>query len=113
MDSVHIVSVREIALEDLRTILSRHWPVEDTAYGDLVVLGSGSRVYISKDPNPELPDTCCLILEHSGGLRLVKQVLEVIGNDPEVTIDNEFGTVLSGDAFIARLKADPDWDWRS
>jgi hypothetical protein len=113
MDSVHIISPRKITLQDLRPILSQHWAVEDTAYGDLVVRGSSSRVYISNDPNPEPPETCSLILEHSGGLELLKQVLEVIGNDPGITIDNEFGTVLPGDAFVARLRFEPDWDWRT
>jgi hypothetical protein len=47
-----------------------------------------------------------------GDVELVKCLVEDIANDPSLMVDNDFGTVLPGDQFVAKCKEDEDWDWR-
>lgn len=112
MDSITIIPNRSITLAELTLRVSQQWPVEQTPLNDLVIHGPSSRVYIRQGADVERPGIQCLFLDYSRGLQLVKQVLEIIGDDPKLTIDNDFGTVLPGNEFVARLRADPDWDWR-
>ena len=41
----------------------------------------------------------------------MKKVIEVIADDPNVVADNDFGTVLPGDQFVAKIRAERGWDW--
>ncbi len=116
MDGVIITSANRAKLSacTVADTLRRFWPVEETGIKNrFVVEGCGSRVYFENDRDPNEPDRIQLVLEHSMGLNLIKKILEIIADDPEFVIDNEFSTVLRGDAFVARLRADPDWDWRA
>jgi hypothetical protein len=45
-------------------------------------------------------------------VELAKSILEKIADDFAVTVDNDFGTVLPGDQFVARCKSERGWDWR-
>jgi hypothetical protein len=110
MDTVYIESAKQIAPRDLRPILSQRWLVEDSAGGGLVVHGADSRVYILTEVDPDKPNRHQLLLNYSD-VGLVKAVLEVIADDPELVVDNDFGVVMPGDKFVARLRAEPTWNW--
>ena len=79
----------------------------------LVVHGSNGRAYVHLDPTPAMegPAEFGLFIDYFG-VELVKQILYEIADDPEVTIDNDFGTVLPGDQFIARCRSTKNWDWK-
>lgn len=46
-------------------------------------------------------------------LRLCRRVLFLIADDPALLVDNDHGFMASGDEFLRRLRANPDWDWRA
>jgi len=92
-------------------VLSQQWVIGDSADEGLVVNGPHGRVYIHNDV-ADSPDSHILMLDYSGGAELIKKVLEVIADDPEVVVENDFGTALPGNEFVARLRSDPNWEWR-
>ena len=53
-----------------------------------------------------------LLVDYSD-VEFVKAVLEKIADDPALIVDNDLGTALSGDKFVARCKTEPDWNWRN
>ncbi len=117
MDCVVIESANEAKL-DARAVadaLQRFWPVKETGVANrFIIKGCDSRVYFETTRDDfERPGQLQLVFTHSMGLNLIKKILEVIGDDPELVIDNTFETALPGDEFVARLRADPDWDWRA
>lgn len=108
------LSIRSRTPPSLRTIeaaLSRIGPVERSPEETLVVHGRSGRAYLYRDPTLKGPDEFGLLLDYSD-VELAKQVLHEIADDPGVTIDNDFGTVLPGDEFLARCRSTKDWDWR-
>lgn len=108
MDEVVIRSTEPLVARELRALLSRRWRVQDHPEG-LVVFGAHSRVYVL---NSEPLDVHQLSLAYSDE-ELVKAVLEVIADDPNLTVDHDVGVVLPGNQFVARIRAEPEWRWRS
>jgi hypothetical protein len=45
-------------------------------------------------------------------MELAKVILERIADDSSLTVDNDFGTVLPGDEFVAKCRMNKGWDWR-
>jgi len=108
MDTVSIRSAAAFSLKSIEECLGRRWPVEQAANRNVVVHGSGSRVYIH--PCGECPGNR-LLLDYSD-VSLVKAVLETIADNSSITVDNDFGLVLPGDEFVRKCRSDKDWDWR-
>ena len=94
-------------MEDYEKILSEQWRVEKSPNETLAVHSVQNRVYIHSNPETKLS----LLIDYSD-IEFVKNILVVIANTSEVTIDNDFGTVLPGDEFVTRCKAEPNWNWR-
>jgi hypothetical protein len=111
MDTLVITSSRPFSLQDIGSAVGERLRVEDTAGGGLAVLGSDSRVYMHVDPSGSGDGRFRLLLDYSD-VDLAKAVLDAFADDPEITVDNDFGVVLSGKEFVARARADPGWDWR-
>jgi hypothetical protein len=95
----------------LELALSRIATVERSLEETLVVHGNNGRAYLYLDPALKGPNEFALLLDYSD-VELAKQILNEIADDPEVTIDNDFGTVLPGDQFLWRCRSTKDWDWR-
>lgn len=112
MDAVHVLFTKNVKREDLRSALAERWPVTTSPFYDLVIATDERRVYIDVESSPGSPDLTLVSLTHSCGLALVKQILLVIADDADALVDNEYGELMSGDAYVARLREDPDWDWR-
>ncbi len=112
MDTVTITSKRNLSLDDLKPLISRHWTTK-AGQDRLVVEGPTSCVYIY---HPLLDgrnvDPKRIYLDYHS-VDLIKKIIQVVGDDPELVIENDFGTVLPGDQFVARLRADSAWDWRA
>jgi hypothetical protein len=111
MDTIAIMSNKPFSLDTLKETLSKRWPVETSVYGAVVVGDSSSRVYIYEDDESKDVNVFTLWVDYTS-VELVKAVLEDIADDPELIVDNDFGTVLSGSEFVARCRAEPDWNWR-
>lgn len=93
------------------TVLSKGWRVEASCDNRLVVHGVNSRAYLYPDVESEKAGPYRLLLDYSDA-ELAKSILEKIANDPTLTVDNDFGTVLSGDEFVTLCKTKGGWDWR-
>ena len=111
METIAIKSHKPFSLDHLKDTLSKHWPVEISAHGALVVHGADSRAYVEPGAESENDDLFELQINYSD-VELAKAVLRDIADDPELIVDNDFDTVLTGSEFVARCKAEPDWDWR-
>lgn len=111
METLAIQSKKPFSLGELMETLSKHWRVEPSTDDTLAVHGSDSRIYIYQEHESNDIDVFKLLVDYSD-VQFVKAVLEKIADDPELIVDNDFGTVLSGSEFVARSKADPDWNWR-
>ena|SRR5579862_1171001 len=113
MNTVSITSKTNIELDELRSKLERHWQLANGGPDRVVIEESIGRVYIyhpqsdsvKKEPNQ-------LYLDYSS-VDLVKKIIEVIADDPELTVENDFGTALPGDKFVSRIRTDRGWDWHS
>jgi hypothetical protein len=113
MDTITITSKENIPLESFRSRLALHWPLLRTPPDRLAVEQSNSRVYIHHPKmNSGETDAKSLLVDYSS-VELVKRVIEAIGDDQQLLIDNDFNTVLPGDQFVARLRANKEWDWRT
>src|SRR5262245_11683887 len=112
MDTIKITSTKRPRMSDLRPALAQRWRTEDTESQGLVVHGESSRVYLHQKPNSLGGEGEELLVDYSD-VELVKQVVETIADDADVVVDNDFGTVLPGDKFVARIKADRSWNWRA
>ena len=111
METLSIKSKKPFALKPLEKILLRHWPVEASTDNTLVVHGTTTRAYLYPDPESKSAEEFGLFLDYAD-VELAKSILEKIADDFAVTFDNDFGTVLPGDQFVARCKSERGWDWR-
>jgi hypothetical protein len=112
MDTVVITSEQDISLDAVRSQLAPYWRLLDTPAEKLAIQEDNSRVYIYH-PNLDSGEANLkvLFLDYSS-MDLVKRIVQLIGDDARLQIDNDFKTVLPGDQFIARLRSEPAWDWR-
>ena len=113
MDTVAIRMKNKPPLQDLVPVLREHWEVAENAdHNGLVIGGPGSRVFISyATPPDDVPNPNTLLLDYHS-VQKVNAVIALIADDPEMTVDADFDVVLPGNEFVARVKANPDWDWR-
>jgi len=111
MNTVVISATREISLDDVRALLARHWSLLKTPPDRLAIEESNSRVYLY---HPRLDsgatDPKQLFLDYSSQ-ELVKSVILAIGDHADYVINNEYGTALPGDEFVARLRNGKTWEW--
>jgi hypothetical protein len=113
MDTVSITAGRRISIEDLKSLIERYWPTERGHNPErLVVDGPTSRIYIryARSEDGVVDPNRIYLAYHS--VPFVKELIMIIANDPEVVVENDFGTVLPGNEFVARLRSDPSWEWR-
>ena len=114
METVSIESRSPFSLKLIESILAQHgqyWRVEASTSNTLILHGNSSRAYLHPGSESKEPESHCLWLDYSD-VELAKRVLEVIADDPAVTVDNDFGTILPGNEFVARCKTEGGWDWR-
>jgi hypothetical protein len=110
METLSIESKKPFSLELIRVVLSKHWRVDLTA-ADLSVHGTGSRAYLHLDNASKEHGLRTLLMDYSD-VELAKSLVEKIADDPTLTVDNDFGTILPGDEFVARIQSDRNWNWR-
>ena len=113
MDTVVVVSRTPISLTEVKKQLSCLWSLQPRGGNGWVVDGDdGGRVFIYH-PKSKTGGTANekQYLDYNSQA-LVKKVILLIADNPEVIVQNEFGTALFGDLFVARIKAEPGWDWR-
>src|SRR5262245_16808574 len=111
METLANTATKPFSLENLKKVLSQHWQIEDSPEHTVVVHGPGSRAYLSLDPEFNGPDKFCLQIDYSD-VELVKDIVKRIADDPTLIVDNDFGTAIPGNEFVARCKAESGWDWR-
>jgi hypothetical protein len=111
MDTIKITSTKGLCMSDLRLALSQRWRTEDAEPEGLVVHGASSRVYLHQEPGSLAGGGEELLVDYSD-VELVKQVLETIADDADVVVDNDFGTALPGNKFVARIRSDRCWNWK-
>lgn len=110
METLSIVSKKPFSMNLVSSALSKNLRVETSTDNTLVVHGTQSRAYLYPDAELENRGMHRLFLDYSD-VELAKSVLEEIANDPALTVDNDFGTVLPGSEFVARCQAEGGWDW--
>jgi hypothetical protein len=112
METLCIASEKPFSMTLVKNALSRNWRVETSPSDTVVVHSAQSRVYLYPDGQEERDEmTHRLLLDYSD-VELAKSILEKIADDSTLTVDNDFGTVLPGNEFVARCKAEKAWDWR-
>ena len=109
METISIESSKWRPLQEIENVLVKHWRVERAGADTLVVHGTRGRAYLYADS--EKARSFRLLLDYSD-IELAKQLLEVIADDPDIVVDNDFGTVLPGNQFVARIRSERGWDWR-
>jgi hypothetical protein len=115
MDTVVISSKRPFELEPIRLLLSKEWTVTTAFNGSrLVVHDVDGRAYIypTTDESSQSPGEYTLLLDYRT-VRLAKKILETVADDASLTIDNDFGLILPGNEFVAKIRQNPAWDWRA
>jgi hypothetical protein len=112
MDTISITFKQGFALENLRQVLTQHWCLLPTRQDQLAIQEDNSRIYFYADPSEK---TSCpsqhLLIDYSN-VDLVKKVLQTVADSPNCIIDNDFGTILAGNEFVARIKSQEGWNWR-
>jgi hypothetical protein len=111
MDTISIKSKEPFLMDSIKKALFKSWAVEVTAYDGLTVHGENGRVYIHLNETLSNPKEFELLLDYSD-IELVKSVLNAIADDSELIVDNDFGTILPGDQFVARCRSEESWNWR-
>ena len=87
-------------MRDVAEILSAQWRIEDSPDDTLVVHGAHSRVYLYQTQESRPEHDFYLLIDYSD-VALAS-----------VIVDNDFGTVLPGDQFVALSNSDSWCDWR-
>ena len=111
METLSIASKSPFSMKSVESALSRDWRVEASPDNAVVVYGANSRAYLYPETVENRAKTHQLLLDYSD-VELAKSILEKIADDPSLTVDNDFGTVLPGNEFVARCKTERGWDWR-
>jgi len=113
MDTVTISSAQSIALEDLKSLLANRWSIKQGRDPNrLIIEASGTHVYVYYATQEDgTPDPRRVWLDYHS-VALVKEIITVIGDNPNLLIENDYGTSLPGDQFVARLRSEPGWEWR-
>lgn len=83
------------------------WSVERHPDGDGLVLRHGDDIAFWRSDAPGWA------LDYHSVCDAKVLVGIVCDLDAEATVDTDFGEVLTAQQFLLRVKADPDWDWRS
>jgi len=112
MDTVTITSRTEIALDDVRSKLAARWSLLNGGPDQVVVEEANSRVYIYHPAEGLAGNPLCELFLDFSSVALVNKVIETIADDPQLTVDADFGIVLPGDEFVARVRSSKEWDWR-
>jgi hypothetical protein len=112
METLAIESTKPFSLDLIQRVLSQTWQVEASTANTLIVHGNKSRAYLHPDVTLKAPGTYRLLIDYSD-VQFVKDLVERIADDPAVTVNNDFGTILPGNQFAARIKNERGWDWRS
>lgn len=112
METLTINSAKPFALQLIQEAISRNWPVEVSNAETLIVHGAGSRAYLHAAVTSSAPDKHRLMIDYSD-VELAKSLVEIIADTPDVIVNNDFGTVLPGNQFVARIRAERGWNWRS
>jgi hypothetical protein len=110
METISLKADKELHIGTMEDSLRQLFKVENGSDGGLTVHDAGSRVYLYYGSDYGSKDGT-IFLDYSS-IDLVKRVIKIIANDPEIVIDNDFGTALPGNVFVERIIADPGWDWR-
>jgi hypothetical protein len=113
MDTITISSRTPFSLETIRALLEKKLTVTSPNQSRLVVHHGGSRAYLyqPKTESSYHSEIHELFLDYSS-MELAKVILERIADDSSLTVDNDFGTVLPGDEFVAKCRMNKGWDWR-
>jgi len=116
MDTVVISSERPFVFESIAKVLSAEWPVDysDVPFLEPVVAvdAKQSRVYLHLGDEPEEEGKFTLFMDYSD-VELAKQVLVKFADDHSLLVDNDLGTILPGDEFVARIVSNLGWNWRN
>jgi hypothetical protein len=111
METLSIESKERLDLRAIAGMLSPSWRIETSPGNTITVHGEKSRAYLHPDTQMTEYGMNRLLLDYSD-IELAKKLIEIIADDPNLKVDNDFGTVLPGDKFVARCRADRGWDWR-
>lgn len=115
MEAVYIEAKNDITPLSFASLLSKHWNVHEIENGGICVNTNRASVYIHRNFEECLDgkrDKIYILYSYIN-LDLVKQVLVVIADNSEFIVDNDFGVILTGNQFVARIKEEPNWDWRN
>jgi len=110
LETLTITSTKPISLADLHAKISPLWPVEPSDDDSLVVQGASTRAYLYSSA-PVGSNLFEISLDYSD-VELAKSLLEIVADDADITVDNDFGTILPGNEFLSRCKTEKGWDWR-
>jgi hypothetical protein len=111
METLTIHSPKTFQLDGIVKSLAKDLLVEASPTETLIVRSENSRAYIHLDLTQKQTGPYGLLIDYSD-IDLIKEIIVRIGNDPALIIDNDFGVVLPGDAFVGRIVRNKDWDWR-
>lgn len=109
MNSVAIQTSSALDAARILQHIGGQWPMQQIPDGYVVTVGA-SRLYLIVDKDRD-PGGSAFYIDYSD-IAFLKAVLLAVADRPDVTIDNDHGTVLAGDRFAEKLRTEQSWDWR-
>ena len=112
METITLKAFNPFSLQHIRHALASKWEVLDAPANSLIVNNVKSRAYLYEGSEPADLNAYYLFIDYAD-IELAKGIIELIADDPDITVDNDFGTVLNGHEFVARIRSKRGWNWRN
>lgn len=126
MNSVVIIIPSDFNIENVLKELKNEIKVSTNEYNQLILEELDKHAFLNQDDNikrdyedKELNDIAKIMRNPSfylfefNDFDFGKQILLTISNNSSFAIDDDFGNIYRGTQFYEKLKANPNWDWRS
>ena len=109
MESLTLTAKNPFDLAALAEKLDLKWYLPETIPGQIAVVEDDRTVYLILDDKE--PQKTRLYIQY-GNVGLVKRVFLEIADCPDYYVDNDFRTECPANEFAARIRNEPNWDWR-
>jgi hypothetical protein len=125
MESVLIITPRNVSINQLREAASLSCTPEDIADDGFVVQTVDSRIHVRPDDMivselevEQLSQIQNIIAEPAffvvdfSDIKLCKKIIVSVANRADFLVDNDHGVLCSGSDFVKTILEFPLWDWR-
>jgi hypothetical protein len=112
MQTVTITSTSNISLDEVREKVKARFHLRESPEDMVAIEENGTRVFIGQSELDSGENWRNEILLDYHSEELVKKVIELLADDSTLIVENDYGTKLPGDEFVARIRANKGWNCR-